>query len=108
MQLTISGQHVEISEPLRQYVSEKFERIIRHFDHLTNTNVVLRIEKNRHLAEATINGSGAALHANAEAADMYAAIDALVGKLDHQVRRHKEKSRDHHRSGGALKSQKLA
>jgi putative sigma-54 modulation protein len=106
MQLTISGQHVDITDPLREYVAEKFERIIRHFDHVTNTNVVLRVEKNRHLAEATINGAGTALHADAEAVDMYAAIDALVGKLDHQVRRHKEKSRDHHRNGGALKDQK--
>jgi putative sigma-54 modulation protein len=108
MQLTISGQHTDITDALRQYVSEKFERIIRHFDHVTNTNVVLRVEKARHHAEATINGAGAALHANAEAEDMYAAIDALIGKLDHQVRRHKEKSRDHHRNGGALKNQEHA
>lgn len=105
MQLTISGQHIAITDPIRAYVSEKFERIVRHFDHVTNTNVVLRVEKNRHLAEATINGTGAPLHANAEAGDMYAAIDALTAKLDHQVRRHKEKTRDHHRNGGALKDQ---
>jgi putative sigma-54 modulation protein len=38
------------------------------------------------------------LHADAEADDMYAAIDALVDKLDRQVRKHKEKITDHHRA----------
>ena len=82
-------------------------RIERHFDNVTNTTVVLHVEKTRHLAEATINTKGAILHANAEAEDMYAAIDELMRKLDRQIRRHKEKSTNHHRNGGALKDQKL-
>ncbi len=106
MQLNISGQQVEITTALRDYVAEKLDRVQRHFDHVTTTNVVLQVEKTRHLAEATINAKGATLHANAEAADMYAAIDALAAKLDGQVRKHKEKTTDHHRNGGALKSQK--
>ena len=82
-------------------------RIERHFDHLTNSTVVLHVEKTRHLAEATINTKGATLHANAQADDMYAAIDNLMDKLDRQVRKHKEKSTDHHQQGGALKEQQL-
>lgn len=107
MQLTLSGQHIDITSPLRNYVAEKMDRIQRHFDHVTNTNVVLHVEKERHLAEATIKARGVTLHANAEADDMYAAIDALANKLDRQVRRHKEKTTDHHRNGGALKNQAL-
>jgi len=38
---------------------------------------------------------------------MYATIDELTDKLDSQVRKHKEKITDHHRSGGALKDQVL-
>ena len=105
MQITISGHKMQITPPLKQYVTEKLVRIERHFDHVTNTNVVLHVEKTRHLAEATINAKGATLHANAEAEDMYAAIDALTDKLDTQVRKHKEKKTDHHRNGGSLKGQ---
>ncbi len=107
MQLTISGQKIDVTPPLRDYVTEKMGRIHRHFDNVTMTKVVLQVEKERHLAEATINAKGAKLHANAEADNMYAAIDSLASKLDGQVRRHKEKSQDHHRNGGALKSQTL-
>jgi putative sigma-54 modulation protein len=88
---------MEITEPLRNYVTEKIARIQKHFDHVTHTNVVLHHEKrkNRHLAEATINAKGAQLHANSEGDDMYAVIDALADKLDRQVLRHKEKLASH-------------
>lgn len=107
MQITVSGHQVDITEPLRSYVSEKLGRIQKHFDHVTNTNVVLHVQKNRHLAEATIHTRGAALHANAEGADMYAAIDALADKLDRQVLKHKEKTVSHHRDEGSIKKHKV-
>lgn len=107
MQLTISGHHLNVTPPLKKYVADKLERIKRHFDHVSNTSVVLQVEKTRHLAEATINTRGTTLHANAEADDMYAAIDALASKLDRQIRKHKDKRTDHHRNGGALKTQEL-
>ncbi|MEK6772263.1 MAG: ribosome-associated translation inhibitor RaiA [Pseudomonadota bacterium] len=106
MQINVSGHQMEITEPLRDYVNEKIGRIQKHFDHVTNTNVVLHVEKNRHRAEATIHAKGAALHADAEGADMYAALDTLADKLDRQVLKHKEKTRDHHRAEGSSQKQK--
>ena len=56
---------------------------------------MLNIEKHSHQAEATAHVPGAELFANAEADDMYAAIDKLADKLDRQLLKHKEKpSRD--------------
>lgn len=97
MQINVSGQQIEITGPLRDYVSEKIGRIQKHFDHVTNTNVVLHFEKkkNRHSAEATINTKGAQLHADSQGDDMYAVIDALADKLDRQVLKHKEKLSQH-------------
>jgi len=108
MQITISGHQLDITPALKQHIQEKMDRIERHFDHVTNTTVVLHVEKTRHMAEATINTKGATLHADAEAEDMYAAIDALITKLDRQIKKHKEKLTDHHRNGGALKDQKIS
>ena len=105
MQITVTGQQMDITEPLRDYASEKMARLQRHFDNMTTINVVLHVEKNRHLAEATVFAKGTTLHANAEGADMYAAIDALADKLDRQVLKHKEKTTSHHRNGGSLKKQ---
>ncbi len=109
MHINVTGQQVEVTEPLRNYVTDKIGRIQKHFDHMTTTNVVLHYEKkkNRHAVEATIHTKGASLHADSEGNDMYAAIDALADKLDRQVLKHKEKITDHHRHGGALKDQEI-
>lgn len=95
MQLNVSGHHVEVTEPLREYVESKFERLQRHFDQITNTQVTLIVEKMVQKAEATLHISGADIFAQAESEDMYAAIDALADKLDRQLIKHKQKHRGH-------------
>lgn len=100
MRMTVTGKNIDITDALHDYVSEKLGRIEKHFDHVTNTYVVLQVEKTRQLAEATINARGTQLHANAEGEDMYAAIDSLSDKLNRQVIKLKEKTSDHHRSEG--------
>lgn len=95
MQLNVSGHHVEVTDPLREYVESKFERLQRHFDQITNTQVTLIVEKMVQKAEATVHISGADIFAQAESEDMYAAIDALADKLDRQLIKHKEKNRGH-------------
>ncbi|PLW82907.1 ribosomal subunit interface protein [Kineobactrum sediminis] len=95
MQLNVSGHHVEVSDPLRDYVETKFERLQRHFDNITNSEVTLVVEKLVQKAEATVHVAGADIFAAAENEDMYAAIDALTDKLDRQLIKHKERARGH-------------
>ena len=105
MQISITGQHIDITQALRTYIESKFARLERHFDNMTNIHVVLNVEKERRMAEATIHVSRGKLFANAEHNDMYAAIDGLVDKLDRQLKKHKEKLTDHHRGENSLKNQ---
>lgn len=98
MQLMLTGQHLDITDPLRDYVNEKLGRVDRHFDNVTSLHVVLSVEKMRQKAEATLHAAGATLFADAEHEDMYAAIDALADKIERQVTKHKEKLTDHHRT----------
>lgn len=92
MQLSLTGHHLDITDSLRNYVEEKLQRLERHFDHVTNVHVILSQEKVQNKAEATVHVSGADVFADAIHEDMYAAIDALVDKLDRQVLKHKEKT----------------
>ena len=105
MNINLTGHHVDITESMRDYVNSKFDRLERHFDHVTDVHVVLGVEKVRHKAEDTMHISGGTLFADAIEDDMYAAIDGLVDKLDRQVKKHKEKLTDHHRSEGSIKTQ---
>ena len=95
MQINLTGHHVEITDSLRNYVNEKMARLERHFDKVNDMHVILELEKLRHKAEAKVNMRGNTIFADAVEDDMYAAIDALIDKLDRQVKKHKEKITNH-------------
>ena len=96
MQLSVTGQQIDVTDSLRDYVSSKIDKIERHFDVVSDIHCILKVEKLRHTAEATVNVNGGQIFADSTEADMYAAIDGLVDKLDRQVRKYKEKLVDHH------------
>ncbi len=104
MQINITGHHVDITEALRNYTSEKMAKLERHFDHVTNVHVILSVEKKAQKAEATVHVSGADLFAQHQTEDMYASIDGLIDKLDRQIIKHKEKISDHNRKSGGVKN----
>jgi putative sigma-54 modulation protein len=98
MQINITGHRMDVTPALKAFTKEKFNRLERHFDHITSINVVYDVEKLRQIAEATVFVSKGELHASSESEDMYAAIDSLVDKLNRQLIKHKEKLlglRDH-------------
>ncbi len=94
MNLNLTGNHLEITPAIRDYVVAKLDRVTRHFDHVIDVNVVLSVDKLRQKVEANLHLRGKDIHAESVEADMYAAIDALADKLDHQVLKAKEKRVD--------------
>lgn len=97
MQISITGHHVEVTPAMRDYVTNKVQRLERHFDNMIDMHVILTVEKLRQKAEANLSISGNMIHAEAVDEDMYAAIDAMADKLDRQVIKHKEKVTEHRR-----------
>ncbi|MDP2870810.1 ribosome hibernation-promoting factor, HPF/YfiA family [Methyloversatilis sp.] len=97
MNLTITGHHLEVTQPIRDYIESKLERVIRHFDHVTSVSVILTVEKLRQKAEVTLHVRGRDIFVESESEDMYATLDNLMDKLDRQVLKHKEKSNEHTR-----------
>ena len=95
MQINLSGHHVDVTDSMRTYVHEKLARLARHFEHVTQVQVILSVEKLVHKAEAQLHIAGADVYAEATDEVMYAAIDALADKLDRQVIKQKEKLKDH-------------
>ena len=93
MNLHLTGHHLEITPAIREYVSSKLQRVTHHFDHVIDFNVVLTVEKLKHRIEATVHVRGKEIFCESADADMYAAIDGLVDKLDRTIIKHKEKSR---------------
>ncbi|MGI4848429.1 MAG: ribosome hibernation-promoting factor, HPF/YfiA family [Janthinobacterium lividum] len=104
MNLTISGHHLDLTPAIREYVQTKLERIKRHFDHVIDIAVILTVDKlpekeKRQKAEINLHLRGKDLHAESIAHDLYAAIDALIDKLDRQVIKYKTKIQNHQHTG---------
>jgi putative sigma-54 modulation protein len=96
MNMNITGHHIEVTPAIRDYVTSKLDKITRHFDQVIDVKVILSVEKLKQKAEVTVHVRGNDIHVETEDADLYAAIDALVDKLDRQILKHKEKQGEHH------------
>lgn len=99
MQFQLSGQHVEVTQSLRDHVTSRLDRLTRLDERLTSIAVVLSLDKLQQKAEATLHtSSGALLHAESFEADMYVSIDVMFDKLLTQLRKHREKVCDKHKA----------
>ena len=103
MNLHLTGHHLEITPAIRGYISSKLQRITHHFDHVIDVNVVLTVEKLQRRIEASVRVRGKDIFCESADADMYAAIDSLMDKLDRTIIKHKEKSLGHRHDGTARK-----
>ena len=94
MQLSVTFRHMEPSDALKDYARDKISRIEKYLDAVLEANVVLSVEKFRHIADVTIASDGLKINGQEQTEDMYSAIDMVVDKLERQVKRHREKIRN--------------
>jgi len=94
MQTTVTFKHIDPSEHLKAYVSDKLDRFDKYLDNPAEANVVLTVEKFRHIAEINIAGDKLTIIASEETNDMYAAIDMALDKLEKQIKKSKQKIRE--------------
>ena len=95
MNVQVSGHHVEVTEAIRDYVTSKLGRVKRHFDQVIDISVVLSVQKLRQKAEISVHLPGKDIHVESDDEDLYAAIDLMMGKLDRQIIKHKQKAYSH-------------
>ena len=96
MKIIVNGRNIELTDPIKQYVTEKIDRLEHHYDFIQEIHVFLSVEKNprisaNQLAEATVVVSRAVLRVEVSSEDLYASIDKLVDKVDRVLNRHKTK-----------------
>ncbi len=95
MKINITAKHMALTEPLREFTLEKFDKILHHFPNITSIQVIFDVVKLTQMAEATIHVPNHQIHAKSESEDLYSAIDLLVDKLYKQAIKHKEKDGHH-------------
>lgn len=97
MQTSVTFKNLDPSDTLKSYISDKLDRFDKFLDNPAEANVVLSVEKFRHIAEVNILGDRLKINGKEETNDMYSAIDMVLDKLEKQIKKSKQKSR---RRGG--------
>jgi len=92
MLINVTFRHVEPSTPLRSYAEEKLSRLKKYLREPIDAHVVLKVEKFRHIAEASVDANGLRLNGAEETEDMYSAIDRLADTLESQAERSKDRA----------------
>jgi putative sigma-54 modulation protein len=106
MQTSVTFKNLDSSDTLRSYVQEKLDRFDRLLDNPAEANVVLSVEKFRHMAEINIIGDRLTINGKEETIDMYSAIDMVLDKLEKQIKKSKEKIRER-RSGAKARNKSM-
>jgi len=100
MEIIVRTHHVDVTPALKDYVQEKLQKLEHFFDNIQEIVVELDISENsaeedRQMAKGLIKASGTIIRASESTKNMYASIDLLVDKLEVQVKKHKERVKDH-------------
>jgi len=94
MQTSVTFKNLDPSDHLKAYVGGKLDRFDKYLYNPAEANVVLSVEKFRHIAEINIVGDRLAINGKEETEDMYSAIDMALDKLEKQIKKSKEKFRE--------------
>jgi putative sigma-54 modulation protein len=87
MDINVTFRHMEPTEELKTYVEEKVYKVKKYFDSPVDANIVLKVEKFRHIADMTLSIDGNKVKATNESEDMYSSIDLTMDKIEEQLRR---------------------
>jgi putative sigma-54 modulation protein len=107
MQIDITGRHIELTKPLRDYVERKLKKISRFSQRDFFVRVNLQVQKSRHSAEVILNLKGGPIRSVASTSDMYSSIDKVIDKLERQLKKVEGKKKDHRVSRASHKENVL-
>ncbi len=92
--ISVTFRHIDPSQPLKEYVSEKLGKIQKILDDPLEANVTLSVEKYRHIAEVFLTARGITIKAFESTDNLYSAIDLVCDKVERQTKKYREKKKE--------------
>ncbi|TXD37167.1 ribosome-associated translation inhibitor RaiA [Lujinxingia vulgaris] len=109
MNANVSFRNMDSSASLRNYATAKLERICdKYVQGKIDASVVMTVEKFWHIADFTLQIKNLTVKGAERSEDMYSSIDLALDKIEKQLRRHKDRLRDHKPTNGQAKMFKMA
>ena len=101
MKVDFTGRHIEITEPIRKFATDRIERLRGIGDDIMEAHFILTVERHqRHIAEANIKTRHDFHHGEEVSADMYTSIAAVLDKLEKQILKSKGRLQARKRRNG--------
>ena len=85
MRINITGKHMDVTDAIKELIEKKMKKLDKFFEDDTNVKVLLSVEKDRNIMEATIHYNGMIIRAEDYTRDMYNTVDQVIRKLEKQV-----------------------
>jgi len=99
VQIKISVRHGHLNDTTQQFIRDKAEKLLHFFERLTMIAVTVDMQKDQKWVEFLVQAEHKHdFVAHDSHADLLAAVDLVLDKLEGQLRRYKEKIQDHRRT----------
>lgn len=92
--ISVTFRHIDPSQALKDYVSEKLGKIQKILDDPFEAHVTLSVEKYRHIAEVFLTARGITIKAFESTDNLYSAIDLVADKVERQTKKYREKKKE--------------
>ena len=96
MELDIKGVHFEVKDETREFIQAKLEKLEFASEYIVDLDFTLTKENPEYEVEAKLHLKwGHQSVIKTHAFDLHEGIHALIDKLDHKIRKEREKITDH-------------
>lgn len=95
METTFTFRNIDASPALKTHAIDKLQKLSKYLIKPTNIHVIFQVERFSHIVEVTLNANGIQHVSQEKSEDMYTSLDSAIHKLEGQLRRYKERLKNH-------------
>jgi putative sigma-54 modulation protein len=108
MQISVTFRQIEPAAPLREYAEQRISKVKKYLEEPLEAHIVLSIQKFRHMADVTLITNGYKIKGQESTGDLYSAIDLVVDKIEKQIKKYRERLKEHKPAGKTPASPRVA
>ncbi len=94
MQSRTTARHFDLTEELKSFVEKEIGKLEKYFNNIIDTHLILDAEKSRMTAELKVKVHGTILTSKVRSFDMYESVEKVIGKMEQQLKKYKERLKD--------------
>ena len=99
MDIRFSGKNLQVTEGMKDHLTEKLVRLQKYAPRLVESHVILAKQKYLYGAEITLLAKNLRAYGEANSKDsIYTAIDQAYLRIEKQLKKFREKVKDHHKN----------